>query len=240
MNKKVSRHFSMPLMKQNIKSNLALTIVITMIACMMSTVICFAMNMMGGDNPADKQAAQVEFFSHLACLTAYNQTPLATEKLSAEHFMAAEDKTVYETVFGMMNAQAGLDLSVEKFSSAIEVLKDDSGSVAGYVKQYEYVYAMMDEQGVFTGEPLAIDGFLKVMLTNMGLPAEQLEMMANMDRTAVLNKMYFTVMGLLPLLLFVVIVGNALVVNQVDSGSMAYVLATPTKRSAVANTQRSS
>lgn len=129
---------------------------------------------------------------------------------------------------------------MEKFSSAIEVLKDDSGSVAGYVKQYEYVYAMMDEQGVFTGEPLAIDGFLKVMLTNMGLPAEQLEMMANMDRTAVLNKMYFTVMGLLPLLLFVVIVGNALVVNQVDSGSMAYVLATPTKRSAVANTQRSS
>lgn len=95
----------------------------------------------------------------------------------------------------------------------------------------------MDEQGVFTGKQLSIDEMLTTLLTNMGLPAEQLEKMANMDRTTMLNKMYFTVMGLLPLLLFVVIVSNALVVNQVDSGSMAYVLATPTKRSAVANTQ---
>ncbi len=44
-------------------------------------------------------------------------------------------------------------------------------------------------------------------------------------------------MGLLPLLIFIVIVGNALVVDQVDKGSMAYVLSTPTKRFAVANTQ---
>lgn len=49
-----------------------------------------------------------------------------------------------------------------------------------------------------------------------------------MNPSAVLNKMYFTVIGLLPLRLFIVIVGNSLVVNQADSDSMAYVLATPT------------
>lgn len=78
---------------------------------------------------------------------------------------------------------------------------------------------------------------LETMLTAMGLPADRLTQMAEMDKTAMLNKMYFTVMGLLPTFLFIVIVGNSLIVNQVDSGSMAYVLATPTKRSAVANTQ---
>lgn len=233
---KISKHFSGPLMKQNIKSNWMLTVVIIMIACMMSTVICFAMNMMGNSNPEEKSEAQVDFFAHLSGIAVSNQMTGGT--LSAEDFMEAEDKTAYETVFTMMSAQSeDLDLSVEAFENSIEILKDENGSVDSYVKQFEYVYAMMDEQGVFTGEQLAIDDMLQTMLTNMGLPAEQLEMMADMDRTAVLNKMYFTVMGLLPLLLFVVIVGNALVVNQVDSGSMAYVLATPTKRSAVANTQ---
>lgn len=37
--------------------------------------------------------------------------------------------------------------------------------------------------------------------------------------------------------MFVVIVANSLLVDQVDSGSMAYVLSTPTRRSAVVNTQ---
>ena len=238
---KVAKHFSGPLMKQNIKSNWVLTILIIMIACMMSTVICFAMNIMGGESAEEKQIkqdAQVEFSSHLMGIAMYNQNPQVPEKLSAEHFIKAEDKTAYENLFTMMSAQSEeLDLSVEKFENSIDILKDENGSAQGYVKQFEYVYAIMDEQGVFTNEQLSIDGMMEVMLTNMGIEPDRIEMMADMDPTAILNKMYFTVMGLLPLLLFIVIVGNSLVVNQVDSGSMAYVLATPTKRSAVANTQ---
>ena len=44
-------------------------------------------------------------------------------------------------------------------------------------------------------------------------------------------------MGLLPIFLLIVIIGNSVIVNQVDKGSMAYVLSTPTKRSAVVITQ---
>lgn len=116
-------------------------------------------------------------------------------------------------------------------------MQDENGSVDSYVEQFEYVYALDDETGVFTNDELSIDSMMTTMLSAMGIEQDQLEKMSEMDTTAMLTKMYFTVMGLLPIFLYVVLVGNSLIVNQVDSGSMAYVLATPTKRSSVANTQ---
>lgn len=235
-NMKVAKHFSLPLMKQNIKSNFILTIVVTVIFCMITVVTCFAMSIMGTNNSAEKAAAQPDFYAHLSAMAVYNQ--MSGSDLSADDFMTSEDKTAYETAFEMMNAQsADLNLSVERLNSVIEILKDENGNVTDYVKQFEYTYALINEQGVFTGEDLSIQGMFNAMLSSMGISADKITTMAEMDSTSMLNKMYFTVMGLLPLLLFVVIVGNSLIVNQVDSGSMAYVLATPTKRSAVANTQ---
>lgn len=105
------------------------------------------------------------------------------------------------------------------------------------MKQFEYTYALMNQEGVFTGKELTIDGMMDAMLGAMGISSTQIERMADMNPTSMINRMYFTVMGLIPLLLFAVIVDNSLIVDQVDSGSMAYVLSTPTKRSAVANTQ---
>lgn len=235
---KTARFFSGPLMKQNIKSNWLLTVVICIVLCMMTTVVSFAMTIMGSERTVtdDKKDAQTEFYTHLFAIASYNQ--MTDAKLSVEDFLSAEDKTVYDTVFNRMSQQSEeADFSSEQFSSAIDILKDENGSVDSYVAQFEYVYALNDEKGVFSGEELTIDDMLETMLSAMGLPADRLTKMAEMDTTSMLNTMYFTVMGLLPIFIFIVIVGNSLIVNQVDSGSMAYVLATPTKRSAVANTQ---
>lgn len=238
MKVKTARFFSGPLMKQNIKSNWLLTVVICIVLCMMTTVVSFAMTIMGSERTVtdDKKDAQTEFYTHLFAIASYNQ--MTDAKLSVEDFLSAEDKTVYDTVFNRMSQQSEeADFSSEQFSSAIDILKDENGSVDSYVAQFEYVYALSDEKGVFSGEELTIDDMLETMLSAMGLPADRLTKMAEMDTTSMLNTMYFTVMGLLPIFIFIVIVGNSLIVNQVDSGSMAYVLATPTKRSAVANTQ---
>lgn len=235
---KTARFFSGPLMKQNIKSNWLLTVVICLVLCMMTTVVSFAMTIMGSERTVtdDKKDAQTELYTHLFAIASYNQ--MTDAKLSLEDFLSAEDKTVYDTVFNRMSQQSEeADFSSEQFSSAIDILKDENGSVDSYVAQFEYVYALSDEKGVFSGEELTIDDMLETMLSAMGLPADRLTKMAEMDTTSMLNTMYFTVMGLLPIFIFIVIVGNSLIVNQVDSGSMAYVLATPTKRSAVANTQ---
>lgn len=236
-NKKISRFFSKPLMKQDMKSNGLLTLVIVIVMCLMCAVISFAIHMMGDNSGASgKEDAQADFYMHLFAIASYNQ--MTGEELSPADFMETDDRTMYETVFGMLNAESDeVELSVEKFEESIQVLQDENQSVDSYVEQFEYVYALSDENGVFTKQELSVDKMMKTMLTTMGLSADQLETMADMDSTAMLNKMYFTVMGLLPIFLYIVIVGNSLIVNQVDSGSMAYVLATPTKRSAVVNTQ---
>lgn len=235
---KTARFFSGPLMKQNIKSNWLLTVVICLVLFMMTMVVTFAMTMIGSERTMteDKKDAQTELYTHLFAIASYNQ--MTGARLSAEDFISAEDKTAYDTVFNMMNQQSEeTDFSSEAFSSAINILKDDNGSIENFVSQFEYVYALSDEKGVFRGEELTIDDMLETMLSAMGIPADRLTLMAQMDTTTMLNTMYFTVMGLLPIFIFIVIVGNSLIANQVDSGSMAYVLATPTKRSAVANTQ---
>lgn len=71
----------------------------------------------------------------------------------------------------------------------------------------------------------------------MGVPTDLVENLGKMDTSSMINQMYYTVTGLLPILLYIVIVANGLIVNQVDHGSMAYVLSTPTKRSAIVITQ---
>lgn len=238
MKTKTARFCSGPLMKQNIKSNWVLTVAICIILCLMTTVVSFAMNMMGGESSmtGDKKEAQTELYSHLFAIASYNQ--MTGAKLNIDDFINGEDKIVYNTVFDLMNKKSNKNsFGSDKLSVAIDTLKDEDGSVNDYIDQFEYIYALNDEKGVFSDKELSVDDILETMLTAMGLPADRLTQMAEMDKTAMLNKMYFTVMGLLPTFLFIVIVGNSLIVNQVDSGSMAYVLATPTKRSAVANTQ---
>lgn len=238
MKTKTARFFSMPLMKQNIKSNWVLTLVICVVLCMMTTVVSFAMNIMGSGNKTteEQKEAQTTLYTHLFALASYNE--MTQSSLSIDDFLSSEDRTAYDTLFLMMNQQSeDTEFSCEQFAAAIDLLQDDNGTLESSVEQFEYVYALNNQEGVFSKEELTVEGMLETMLSSMGLPTDRLSQMAEMDTTTMLNTMYFTVMGLLPLFLFIVIVGNSLIVNQVDSGSMAYVLATPTQRSAVANTQ---
>lgn len=235
--KKTAKFFSAPLMKQNIKSNAVLTIAIVLIMCMMCVVISFAANMLASTtDDTDKTSALEDFYIHLFAIASYNQ--LTNESLSVEDFINSEDKTVYETVFDLFNAQSeDSPLSVDNFASSILLLQNDDEAFDNYIEQFEYVYALNGETGVFTNKELSVENMTTLMLSSLGLNTKQLDALSQMDTTALLTKMYFTVMGLLPIFLYVVLIGNSLIVNQVDSGSMAYVLSTPTKRSAVANTQ---
>lgn len=168
---KTARFFSGPLMKQNIKSNWVLTVVICIVLCMMTTVVSFAINMIGGESSMtdEKKEAQEEFCTHLFAIASYNQ--MANAELSAEDFMSAEDRSVYDTVFDLMNQSSeDADFSSEQFSSAIEMLKDENGSVSSYVEQFEYVYVLSNEKGVFSGDDLTIDDMLETMLSAMVLP----------------------------------------------------------------------
>ncbi len=237
MNKKVTKFFSKPLMIQNIKSNWILTLVIVAVMCMMCTVSTYSTSMMATEkNDETITEAQTDFYSYLYVMASYNE--MAGTDLSYDDFASTEDKSAYEAAFQAANQQSqGQELSVDGLEKAAAVLEGSEASLDTYIHEFEYVYALGNVKGCFTDSDLSIDDMMTTMLTAMGIQPDMLETLETMDTTALFNQMDYTVMGILPIFLFVVIIGNSLIVNQVDRGSMAYVLSTPTKRSAVTTTQ---
>lgn len=238
MKKRSSGLFSMPLMKQNIKSNWILTVIIVIVMVLMSTVINYAMSIMGDSNGAVTEETQEtieDFYSYLFAMAAFNTS--AGSQLSYEDFNNTADKTAYEMAFQIVSAQMEKEFTVEGLENIIQTLKIQEVSLENSVKQFEYVYALQQSKGCFSGNDLTMEEMMKVMLDSMGVPSDLIENMSEMDTSSMMNQMYYTVTGLLPILLYIVIVANGLVVNQVDQGSMAYVLSTPTKRSAIVITQ---
>ncbi|MCD8378946.1 MAG: ABC transporter permease [Lachnospiraceae bacterium] len=233
---KVTKIFSWPLMKQSLNANKVLAIACTIVLCLMTVVTTYASSLLEATDSVDYTDAQTDFYTYLYVLVSYNEM-MGTE-LSYADFVKTDDRTVYDTVFEMMSAQSDdLDLSSEGFEEAAEILAGSEAGVDAYISQFEYVYALGSVKGVFSGDDLDIESMMTMMLEMMGIPSDMLETMSEMDTSAMLNQMYFTIMALLPIILFLVFAGNALVVDQVDKGSMAYILSTPTKRSAVAITQ---
>ncbi len=67
---------------------------------------------------------------------------------------------------------------------------------------------------------------------------EALQELGNMDIYGlIIGSIFYRIAGLLLPMVYVIMVANGLLAGQVDSGSMAYVLSTPTKRRTVSTTQ---
>ncbi len=236
MNTKVKKVFSGTLMRQNIRSNLILTIVVIIIMCMMSVVVTYAGNLLGGMTATtDYSDVQTDFYTYLNVLAAYDE--MTGSDLSYDDFSATDDLTPYETAFSMFNDKVGKDLSTDDFKETADTLSESDVSLDKYITQFEYVYALSSDKGVFSGDDLDAETMINTSMEVMGMDSDLMENMSEIDSSAMLNQMYYTVMLILPILLFIIIAGNALVVDQVDKGSMAYILSTPTKRGAVAFTQ---
>ena len=234
--KKTARFFSRPLMGQTIKSNWALCLAILLIMVLLGNVMNYAMSMMATEkSDVDVTEYQESFYTYLGGLAAYDT--MAQQELSYEDFADGKNEAAYETAFEMLNAQAGMDLSVEGFQSAIDGLSQSGIGLEKYVEQFEYAYALKQSEGVFSKEELTVSEMLTVTLDMMGVAPDLVEKMSEMDPASLMNQMYDTAMGLRPIFILIVILANSLIADQVDRGSMAYVLSTPTKRSAVAVTQ---
>lgn len=248
---KTTKYFSKPLFKQDMKSNWVLILVILIIMIMMCNVINFAMSMMSKEEITDEMTeAQETLYGHLYIMAGGNAMAGA-DIFSLEDFKicAAEDDgdagdgdaaggiARYESLFDMASQQSEEAFSVEALEDAIGVLEDSNIGLDVYLENFEYVYAMSQTKGVFTGNDLDLEDMMASLLEMSGMSTDLIESMSKMDTTSMLNEMYFHVVGLLPIFLLIVIIGNSLIVGQVDRGSLAYTLSTPTRRSAVVITQ---
>jgi len=81
--------------------------------------------------------------------------------------------------------------------------------------------------------------WLKVLglFQTMGFGLNRLAVMSNLDMTTVLNSLIYTIATTILPMIYLIIVSNSLIAGQVDNGSMAYVLSTPTNRKKVVFTQ---
>ncbi|MCD8094803.1 MAG: ABC transporter permease [Ruminococcus sp.] len=234
---KTTKFFSWPLMKQSIRSNRVLLIACTVVLCLMTVVTTFAGNLIGStEDSKDYTEVQSDFYSYLYVLASYNE--MAGTTLSYDDFVETDDLTQYDAAFEMMSAQSeNTSFSSEEFAAVAEELSESEIELDTYISNFEYVYALGSIQGCFSESDLDVETMMSNMLEIMGISSDLIENMSEMDTSAMLHQMYFTVMCLLPILLFLIFASNALVVDQVDKGSMAYILSTPTKRSAVVITQ---
>lgn len=121
----------------------------------------------------------------------------------------------------ILTYQAILDFEISKID------KDDYSSEEEYLRKIDEARALVQDDITLT------------LITI--LPEELSESLKEMEDydvyTMTVGNMYFKIVGLLIAIVYIIVVGINLVVGQVDSGSMAYILATGTKRNAVTITQ---
>lgn len=234
--KKTTKFFSKPLMHQNIKSNWILILAITLVMVLMGNVMNYAISMIDTERSnVDVTEYQQDFYGYLGSLAAYNS--MTGSDLSYEDFISGENTEAYEAAFEALSAQSDTEFSTENFQKAIDGLSLSNLDLEKYVTQFEYSYALAQQTGAFDGAELSIQGLLDVTFDIMGIDSEMINRISEMDTSTMMNTMYYTLAGLLPIFILIVILANGVVAEQVDRGSMAYVLSTPTKRSAVVLTQ---
>jgi ABC-2 type transport system permease protein len=128
-----------------------------------------------------------------------------------------------------------------------------NNSIASYIARYDYEKGQIDnkeESGEYATEAdyqaalTSMDTSLKADLGSSflsNLPSDvssALEEVGKMDvYSLIVGSVYFKMAGLLLPIIYIIMTANNLISSQVDSGSMAYVLATGTKRSTVIFTQ---
>jgi len=81
--------------------------------------------------------------------------------------------------------------------------------------------------------------WLKILglLEKMGFKLTRIQIMSQIDLNSILNELVYKIAGVLLPMIYVMIAANKLIAAQVNDGSMAYVLSTPTNRKTVVRTQ---
>lgn len=75
------------------------------------------------------------------------------------------------------------------------------------------------------------------LLEKMGFSLNRIQVMSQIDMNAIMNDLIYKIAGVMLPMIYVMVVSNKLVASQVNDGSMAYVLSTPTNRKTVVRTQ---
>lgn len=75
------------------------------------------------------------------------------------------------------------------------------------------------------------------LMEKMGFSLSRIQTMSQIDINSIISDLFYKIAGTMLPMIYVMVVSNALLARQVNDGSMAYVLSTPTSRKTVVRTQ---
>lgn len=210
------------------------------------------------DKPADYSAALI---ANLTKLSAYLQSDERAEYIEeraqyCSSVFLAFNMTQPANVQNIVNALSSFGVTKEKYDSfgynyaaiknlaattvvsyrgrfAYEKGELDKKLTAGEITADEYKAALAAKTDEITGD--LTDSLLASLPESV---SEALEEIGQADLyTLIVGSIFYKLAGLLLPIIFMIMASNNLIAGQVDSGSMAYVLSTSTKRKTVVFTQ---
>ena len=102
---------------------------------------------------------------------------------------------------------------------------------------FTVILAVMSSLIIGIFNPATMDQIMGMMGRLIDDPAILATISANFSLLNMISMQFYAGMGMLLPLIYMIITANSLIASQVDRGSMAYILSTPIKRSAVAITK---
>ena len=153
----------------------------------------------------------------------------------------AQTETINAISQGVYNQQIAMGESediAKQYAASVKVISNTSISTYEFwLNQYEE----SDLENSITEEQIQLARQEACKSISDEIPekvAIALEELGNMDMNGlIIGSIFYRIAGLLLPMVFVIMAANGLLAGQVDSGSMAYVLSTPTKRRTVTATQ---
>lgn len=145
------------------------------------------------------------------------------------------NQMMYDSVYNLQISQGVEEDEANINATAVKVISNTAISTY-QLWQHEY-----SADGTLTDDEKALAKTEATKSISDQIPekvAVALEELGNMDVYGlIIGSIFYRIAGLLLPMVFVIMTANSLLAGQVDSGSMAYVLSTPTKRRTVSVTQ---
>lgn len=156
----------------------------------------------------------------------------------------AGNMTAAETVDTLLDALSSYGVTREKYNdfgyTFASIAHIANTAITTYQGRLEYETSLLSNTDDVESvkDTLAIDVSISFLSTLPEAVSEALEEIGQADLyTLIVGSIFYKLAGLLLPIIYMIMASNNLIAGQVDSGSMAYVLSTSTKRSTVVFTQ---
>ena len=185
---------------------------------------------MAGENATNEEAVMKAIMAKTTAQTAISKYKELGENANYQELgLQYMNTLMYDSTYNLQIQQGVSADDAKLFAVSVKVISNTA------ITSYQF---WLNEGGDVTKEEARANACQSISDQIPEKVSEALTELGNMDMySLIIGSIFYRIAGLLLPMVFVIMAANGLLAGQVDSGSMAYVLSTPTKRRTVAITQ---